>query len=49
MKLGKEFVEPEYPETKKKLEEVEIEREVIIEMSCDSDEMQDDDDDIKSK
>lgn len=36
--LGKEFVEPVFKEKDRKLEEVEIERELMLEMSCSSDE-----------
>ena len=39
--LGKEYSEPVYPEPPSRFEEVEIEREVTLEMSCDSDEMPD--------
>lgn len=41
--LGKEFIEPELPEEKKHIEEIEIEREVLIEMSCSDEEIGDGD------
>ena len=34
LSLGKQFSEPEFPEAERRIEEVEIEREVIVEMSC---------------
>lgn len=36
MTLGKEYVEVRYKQQERKLEDVEIEREIIIEMSCSS-------------
>ena len=47
--VGKAFSEPSYPELTKKMEDVEIEREEFVEISCSSEDEISDDENVISQ